>query len=149
MKEIKVTARGGSAAYMKMYTPYMAMMKTDELPVNLAELDSALESAKGYYELVGNSSDSSKVILRFNIRAFRNSYGLVDLSRMDLVFHCVKVGQAYEESLTMAEEMSSGETAASDESVTARGLMGRESGTDATDLLDVYDVLLAGVEHVS
>ncbi|MDV7102049.1 DUF6414 family protein [Gordonia amicalis] len=148
LKEVEVSARDGSAAYMKMYTPYMAMMKTDDLPLNLAELDSALESAKGYYELVGSRPDSPKVILRFNIRAFRNSYGLVDLSRMDLVFHCVKVGKAFEESLSMAEEMSS-EASDPDEPVTARGLMGRESPGSVRESLDVYDVLLAGVEYVA
>lgn len=60
---LSVTARRDSAAFMKMYTPYLAMLKIDELPVNLAELDSALTSAKGYYELLGQSSDSDGVEL--------------------------------------------------------------------------------------
>ena len=142
---LSVTARSDSAAYMKMYTPYLAMLKIDELPVNLAELDSALLSAKGYYELLGQGADGKKRILRFNIRAFRNNYGLVDLGRMELVFHGLRVGRAMESSLTMEAEMSPGSSAP----ITAKELLKGTSGDgDEAGLLDVYDVLLAGVEHV-
>jgi hypothetical protein len=103
---LRVAARKDSAAWMKMFTPYMAMLKTDELPMNLAALDDALEAAKGYYELVADDDEGSRYILRFNIHAFRNNYGLADLGRMDLVFHGVWVGRASPESLTMQAEMS-------------------------------------------
>lgn len=129
---------------MKMYTPYLAMLKIDELPVNLAELENALMSAKGHYELLGQSTDGAKrCILRFNIQAFRNNYGLVDLGRMHLVFHGIKVGRAAETSLTMEAEM-----APSAEPAPLTGLdvidgVSAEPGA----LLDVYDVILAGVEY--
>lgn len=140
---LTVTARSDSAAYMKMYTPYLAMLKIDELPVNLAELDSALTSAKGYYELLGLSVDNTKRILRFNIQAFRNNYGLVDLGRMRLVFHGIRVGKASESSLTMQAEMAPGAEPAP---VTGLDVVDGVS-TEPSTLLDVYDVILAGVEY--
>ncbi|WP_187993988.1 DUF6414 family protein [Schaalia sp. JY-X159] len=143
LEGLTVTARSDSAAYMKMYTPYLAMLKIDELPVNLAELDSALTSAKGYYELLAQSADGTKLILRFNIQAFRNNYGLVDLGRMRLVFHGIRVGKASESSLTMQAEMAPGAEPAP---VTGLDVVDGASKEPST-LLDVYDVILAGVEY--
>lgn len=140
---MKVTASKDSAAWMKMYTPYMAMMKTDDLPVNLAALDGALESAKGYYELIAEDGDGVSCILRFNIQAFRNNYGLVDLGRMDLVFHGVRVGRASVSSLTMQAEMSPD----SSPEITARQIVHGEEASPREVQLEVYDVLLAGVEY--
>ena len=143
LADLTVSARNGSAAYMKMYTPYFAMLKLDEVPVNLAELDNALLSAKGYYELLGQSADGSKYILRFNIQAFRNNYGLVDLGRMRLVFHGIQVGEATESSLTMQAEM-----APKSDSAPLTGLdIVDGTSTEPSALLDVYDVILAGIEY--
>ena len=128
---------------MKMYTPYFAMLKLDEVPVNLAELDNALLSAKGYYELLGQSADGSKYILRFNIQAFRNNYGLVDLGRMRLVFHGIQVGEATESSLTMQAEMAPKSDPAP---LTGLDIVDGTS-TEPSTLLDVYDVILAGIEY--
>lgn len=142
---LRLTAQKDSAAYTKMFTPYAALLKMDDLPVDLARMDEALEAAKGYYELVGEDANGNKKILRFNIQAFRNNYGLVDLGRMDLVFHGLRVGRAAESSLTMAAEMSPTGPAPT----TAKELLQETSGEgDPGGLLDVYDVLLAGVEHV-
>lgn len=143
LEGLTVIARSNSAAYMKMYTPYLAMLNIDELPVNLTELDSALTSAKGYYELLGHTADDTKRILRFNIQAFRNNYGLVDLGRMRLVFHGIRVGKASESSLTMEAEMAPGAEPAP---VTGLDVVDGVSKEQST-LLDVYDVILAGVEY--
>lgn len=144
LARLRLTARKDSAAYTKMFTPYAALLKIDDLPLDVARMDEALEAAKGYYELVGEDHSGHKTILRFNIRAFRNNYGLVDLGRMELVFHGVRVGRARESSLTMQAEMSPN----GPEPVTAKELLGEASGAgDNPGMLDVYDVLLAGVEH--
>lgn len=144
LADLQVVARKDSAAFVKMFTPYMAMLKMDELPINLAALDAALDAAKGYYELVGEEQSGTKCILRFNIRAFRNNYGLADLGRMQLVFHGIRVGKADEASLTMAAEMNPSND---EEPVTVSQLLdGAETNDDGR--LDVYDVLLAGVEYV-
>jgi hypothetical protein len=141
---LRVTAPKDSMAFMKMYTPYMVIARTEESGVDLARLDEALEGAKGYYELLGEDvTDGSKSVLRFNIRAFRNNYGLTDLGRMRLVFHGILVGQAAEDRLGMEAEMSSEN---SGESVTALELLDGPTAAHEA-LLDVYDVILAGVEY--
>ncbi|WP_449279813.1 DUF6414 family protein [Leucobacter sp. GX0328] len=146
LEDLTLTAQPGSAAHTKMFTPYMAMVDSKELPINLAALDAALLSAKGYYELVGKNQDGTKCILRFNIQAFRNNYGLVDLGRMNLVFHGVLVGKALESSLSMEAEMNIETPAAT--SVSAREALGKEAPKQP-DALNVYDVLLAGVQHAA
>lgn len=146
---VLVSAKEGSAAHAKMFSPYTAMFKSDELPFNIAEMDSTLASAKGYYEMLGIDGTEKKSILRFNLRAFRNNYGLADLGRMNLVFHGVKVGNALESSLSMEAEFA---TPSKKETrpLSPREALG-ETDNDASGapepLLDVYDVLLAGVIH--
>lgn len=144
LRDLRVTAPNDSMAYMKMFAPYMMMLKMDEIPIDLARIDEVLLGAKGYYELLGESADGDKRVLRFNIRAFRNSYGLTDLGRMRLVFHGILVGQTTEQALSMQAEMAGGSI---ELSLTAVELVDGKA-TETADLLDVYDVILAGVEHV-
>lgn len=143
LKGLRVTAPKDSMAFMKMYTPYMVIAKTEDQDIDLARLDEALAGAKGYYELVGEGADGSKRVLRFNIRAFRNNYGLTDLGRMRLVFHGILVGQTMEHDLDIQAEMSDD---VDEEPVTAAEILDG-TGTRDDDLLDVYDVILAGVEY--
>jgi hypothetical protein len=145
---LRLTAAQGSMAFMKMYTPYMVIAKTEEFGLDLARLDEALERAKGYYELLGEDLDGKKLVLRFNITAFRNNYGLTDLPRMRLVFHGVLVGETRESNLNIEAEMGPPETRAplsALELVDGAAAMPRPAG----DLLEVFDVILAGVEHDS
>lgn len=147
-----VTAPEGSMAAAKMYTPYMVIAKTEELGIDLARLDEALERAKGYYELLARSEGTSgePCVLRFNIRAFRNNYGLSDLGRMRLVFHAILVGETTEASLTMDAEMKAGgerEVAPPPPSALELVDGGRAASAMAAAKLAVYDVVLAGVEH--
>lgn len=144
LRGLRVTAPKDSMAYMKMFTPYMVLLKLDDVPFDLARMDEVLADAKGYYELLGEAADGTKCVLRFNIKAFRNNYGLTDLGRMRLVFHGVLVGQASEAALGMEAEMSGSENKMT---VTAVELVDGVD-TSITDLLDVYDVMLAGVEYV-
>ncbi|KIS27928.1 hypothetical protein TV39_08925 [Arthrobacter sp. SPG23] len=142
----RVTAPKESMAYMKMYTPYMIIAKTEQHGVDLARMDEALTSAKGYYEMLAeNRASGEKCILRFNIRAFRNSYGLADLGRMDLTYHGILVGKASEDGLNFNTELI--QEATTEPLSAADVLDGVQDGDGG--LLDVYDVLFAGVEHVS
>lgn len=143
LEGLHVTASKNSMAFMKMYTPYMIIAKTEDLGIDLARLDEALAGAKGYYELIGEGPDGSKRVLRFNIKAFRNNYGLTDLGRMRLVFHGILVGQATEAGLGVEAEMSGG---VDEDSPTALELVDGHT-TAHEELLDVYDVILAGVEY--
>lgn len=143
LRDLRVTASKDSMTYMKMFTPYMVMLKMDGIPIDLARMDDVLVSAKGYYELLGETAEGVKCVLRFNIKAFRNNYGLTDLGRMRLVFHGVLVGKTNEHDLGMEAEMTGGVQSST---LTAADIL---DGTVSRgeNLLDVFDVLLAGVEH--
>lgn len=144
LRAVRVTAPKNSMAFMKMYTPYMLISNTADSGIDLARMDEALEQAKGYYELLATDTDGASRVLRFNIRAFRNNYSLADLQRMQLVFHAVRVGSTTDATLSIENEMSGG--------VPQRTMNADEILDDVTPedrALDVFDVLLAGVEHVS
>ncbi|MDR7381725.1 DUF6414 family protein [Promicromonospora iranensis] len=143
LRELRVTAPKDSMAYMKMFTPYMVAAKMEDDVVDLARLDDALAGAKGYYELLGENSDGLKRVLRFNIKAFRNNYGLADLGRMQLVFHGIRVGNTTSQSFSIDAELSGD---SDDESITAVDIV-NDTASNEAEPLDVYDVILAGVEH--
>jgi hypothetical protein len=144
LRDLRVSAPRDSLAFMKMFAPYMIAMKTDESGFDLSRLDEALAGAKGYYELLGEHNETHvKSVLRFNIEAFRNNYGLTDLRRMDLVFHGVLVGRTTEDSLSMAAEMSQEVPTVE---ITGADLVNRTVPTNK-NLIDVFDIILAGVER--
>lgn len=70
-----------SLSFIKMYAPYLIMSKDIDEQYDLSKLDEALKNARGYYELIASKPDE-KYILRFNINAFRNNYGISDLVKM-------------------------------------------------------------------
>ncbi|WP_204249320.1 DUF6414 family protein [Frondihabitans sp. PAMC 28766] len=141
LRDLSVSAASDTMAFVKMYTPYMIAAKDDDPTVELARLDEALTNAKGYYELIAqHPGEERKSVLRFNLRAFRNNYGLTDLIRMRLTYHGIFVGQTLESSLTLSSELSA---ALPQASLSAVDLV--DGVTSATGvLLDVYDVVLAG-----
>lgn len=144
LENFQVSAPKDSMAFMKMFTPYMVVAKTEDQGIDIARMDEALEKAKGYYELIGkNRDDDSQLILRFNIKAFRNNYGLTDLARMDLVFHGIRVGRTAKDSLDIQAEMSQG----NEPTVPNAAEIIDGFAIPADDLLNVYDVVLAGVEY--
>lgn len=147
LRNFQVTALKNSMAYMKMYTPYMLIARTEEHGIDLARMDEAFEKAKGYYELLAEETagDGEKCVLRFNIRAFRNNYGLADLGRMGLVYHAFRVGTTTESGLNFNAEMAEGE--ADSAPITVQDAIDGVPAK-AEPLLDVYDVVFAGVEHL-
>lgn len=105
----KVSPIEDSFTFVKMFAPYIKLLKEDtELTrelgdINFTETDEILKGAKGYYELQA-VKDDQKVILRFNIHAFRNGYTLNDLTRMDLTFYGMEVGSSNEEDFFFENE---------------------------------------------
>jgi hypothetical protein len=144
LENLYVTAPKNSMAYMKMYTPYMLLLNIDDIPINLEKLDEVLTKAIGYYELVGKSKKSNEpnCVLRFNINAFRNNYGLIDLVRMNLVFYGVQVGEISEHDLSMKVEVS--KDIPSEDPLTVLDI--EDGKQEDNSQLKVYDVVLAGVE---
>lgn len=147
-KEYKVGVIKGSFAFAKMYTPFIKMLKegtkiSNELDdFNYLEFDDILKGAKGYYELLATKNEKN-VILRFNINAFRNSYSLTDLTKMNLTFYGIEVGECMEEDLLFENEFSN------DKKRESRTFSVEEMyngpSTDDSKLLKIYDVILAGI----
>ena len=89
------------------------------------------------------TEENSQSVLRFNLKAFKNNYNLVDLSKMNLTFYGIKVGTCGEDNLSIDKEFVFQPTA---EKVTAEDIIeGKTSADKDEKKLDVYDVVLAGV----
>lgn len=142
---IPLQAPPESMTYMKMYTPYFKVLKMEQEPINIAELDAALEKAKGYYELLGHK-ESLPIILRFNISAFRNNYQLNDLTRMNLVSYAVAVGTFPLEKLIAKNELSPDETISRPTAQQIFDGSGEHSTQSSSGRsAPLYDVILSGV----
>lgn len=148
----KITVEKNSLSYIVMVSPYLSMLKggTDipagEYNVDIEKLDNALKSAKGYYEFVGTKGNS-QVVLRFNINSLKNNYKINDLLKMNLSIYAIKVGTTTFEQLDVNQELDIDFTS------TAKDNPSYQTSENITDdlihkkkSLDVYDVLLAGVE---
>lgn len=150
-KGYKISVEEDSLSYMVMVSPYLSMLRSESLipagEFNIAvdKLDNALRHAKRYYEFVGTKG-RSRVILRFNINSFRNSYTISDLLKMDLSMYAIKVGRTSLENLNVNKELGV------NVSVVPKDNPSYEPNTDSEEVatyspvLDVFDVLLAGVE---
>ena len=90
-----VSAHRNSIAFLKMFTPYLKMttseFTSDGFAFDLSKVDEAFESGKGYYELKATNGKENYVF-RFNIEAFRNNYGIADLTKMNLTYYGIRVG---------------------------------------------------------
>ncbi len=131
-----------SFSYIKMAAPYFKLFNLPESKINIDALDQILEAGKGYYELVANNiSQNDTKILRFNIRAFRNNYHLVDLTKMKIKIYGVKVGEATLESVKAGQEFN---VAPAEVPTLADIVNGENQSSKAFDLIDV---VLVGVSH--
>jgi hypothetical protein len=137
----RVKAYTNSIAFFKMFTPYLKITKSDftseGFTFDLARMDEAFESGKGYYELI-SEKDSNKYIFRFNIEAFRNNYGIADLTKMNLSYYGIKVGSADVNLLDINKEFNF-------EQGNINSAFDIEETQAKPNELDVYDILLAGI----
>lgn len=138
----KVKAYKNSIAFFKMFTPYLKITKSDftseGFTFDLSRMDEAFESGKGYYELIAEKNDK-RHIFRFNIEAFRNNYGIADLTKMNLTYHGIKVGSADVNLLDINKEFNF-------EQGTINSAFDIEELQLNPDELEVYDILLAGID---
>lgn len=91
-----------------------------------------------------NSEKEPTCVLRFNINAFKNDYSLADLSKMNLSYYGVKVGECTNEQLSLDKEFqinSSNNIPDIDSIVTGKEEVKKNN-------LDVYDIVLAGVMSI-
>lgn len=150
-KGYKISAVEDSLSYMVMVSPYLSMLKSGsaipagEFNIAIDKLDNALRHAKGYYEFVGTKG-RSRVILRFNINSFRNSYTISDLLKMDLSIYAIKVGRSSLENLNVNKELGMNVSLIPKDNPSYEPNTDAEEASATSPTLDVFDVLLAGVE---
>ena len=151
-KNYKIFVEKDSLSYIVMISPYMTMLgksngvKAGEFDLFLDKIDNAVKSGKGYFEFVGEKN-RKKVVLRFNINAFKNNYKISDLLKMNLSIYAIKVGTTTLEKLNINNELNLDEkiTISKDNPSYVEENDDKKS-EDNKKRLDVYDVLLAGVE---
>ena len=138
-----------SFSYMMLIAPFLSMIdgelpiKTDDgnaMKIDITKVGEAIEKGRGYYEFI-STIDGKDVILRFNRNAFRNSYTMSDLPKMQLTYYAIRVGQIDKTDLQVQKEFEFGTTKTS-----KRVDYASISDNSATSVgIEVYDVVLAGV----
>lgn len=150
-KDYVISAEKDSLSYIVMVSPYLSMLKTGtaisagEFNIAIDKLDNALRNAKGYYEFIGTKG-RSRVVLRFNINSFRNGYTISDLLKMNLSIYAIKVGKTTADMLNVNKELGMNVSILPKDNPTYEEGKTAEEGATNTQVLDVFDVLLAGVE---
>lgn len=148
-KDYELSIEKDSLSYIVMISPYLGMMKSGtvipagDYGIAIEKMERALKNAKGYYEFVAQNK-TNKVILRFNINSFRNSYTISDLLKMDLSIYAIKVGKTTVDKLAVGREFGTNIDFDFKDNPSYHEKKS-ENDIDMT-VLDVYDVLLAGIE---
>ena len=145
-----ISAEKDSLSYMVMVSPYLSMLRGASVPAgefNIAidKLETVLKNAKGYYEFVGTKG-RSRVILRFNINSFKNGYTISDLLKMNLAIYAIKVGKTALDMLNVSKELNMDVSVIPNENPSYVEEAESEEEKNGRKVLDVFDVLLAGVE---
>lgn len=153
-KDYKIFVEKDSLSYIVMISPYMTMLgksggiKAGEFDLFIDRIDKAIKAGKGYFEFIGEKNEE-KVVLRFNIEAFKNNYKISDLLKMKLSIYGIKVGTTTLEKLNINNELNLDEkiTIGKDNpSYIKESDKQDKADEEMQKELDVYDVLLAGVE---
>lgn len=150
-----------SISYVAMISPYLGMLRGGDIVAgdyNIAidKLDNTIKNAKGYYEFLGVKKDdnnteqteySKRFIFRFNIKSFKNNYKPIDLLRMNLSIYAIKVGKSSIDMLDFSNEFKNDIHVVDNPSYGYQNnAIHSDSNNDTAEELDIYDVLLAGVE---
>lgn len=147
----KVYAPKDSMSYVALISPYLSMLKggTDipagDFNIAIDKLDNTIKNAKGYYEFVG-ICNKKNVIFRFNIKSFKNNYKATDLQKMDISIYAIKVGKSSIEKLNFNNEFEIEENFSRKDNPEYQRKEKEPEDKSNTEELDVFDVLLAGVE---
>lgn len=147
--EMVVRPEANSFSYIMLIAPFLSMIdgelpfKTDDgesMKIDITKIEEAIEKGRGYYEFVA-TIDGKDVILRFNRNAFRNSYTMSDLPKMQLTYYAIRVGKIDKTDLQVQKEFEFGTTKASKRVDYSKMVEGGNTTTD----IEVYDVVLAGI----
>lgn len=146
-----------SMSSFMLLTPYLSMLRggssipAGDFAISLDRIDEAIKKAKGYYEFlaINKNKTSDMRLLRFNGMALKNNYKLNDLTKMNLHFYAVKVGQSSLSDLDIENELEltgvSGEGKNPDYPIDDSHTVVVDAKTNSDTTLDMYDVILAGV----
>lgn len=137
-----VYAPKDSVSIYKMYSSYLDIVPKDQLPFDVQGLNNALLNERGYYQMLLMSEKEPTCVLRFNINAFKNDYSLADLSKMSLSYFGVSVGKCTIEQLSIQKEF---EIFNEKSKPSAQAIVDGKQEETETKLLNVYDIVLAGV----
>lgn len=147
--KVVVRPEVNSFSYIMLIAPYLSMIdgefpiKTSDgnpMKIDIAKIEEAIEKGRGYYEFVA-TIHGKDVILRFNRSAFRNSYTMADLPKMQLTYYAIHVGQIEKSDLQVQKEFEFGIAKASKR----MDYIAASEGSNATTEIEVYDVVLAGI----
>lgn len=110
----------------------------------LSKMNTGIRNSKGYYELVGEKKNDKKVF-RFNINTFKNNYRIQDLPKMNLALYSIKVGETQLSQLNFETEFNL-DTTENELDFTGLSEETKQKNVKKDDLIEVYDVFLAGVK---
>lgn len=147
--KVVVKPEVNSFSYIMLIAPFLSMIDgefpfntgdSNAVKINITKIEEAIERGRGYYEFVA-TVDGKEVILRFNRSAFRNSYTMSDLPKMQLTYYAIHVGQIEKSDLQVQKEFEFGTTKSSKRV----DYSSASEGSPIATKIDVYDVVLAGV----
>ena len=137
-----VHAMKDSLTMYKMYSSYMNIVPKEQMPFDIEKFNDAILGERGYYEMLLNSEENPTCVLRFNINAFKNNYNLPDLNKMCLTYFGIKVGTTTISRLLINKEF---DLEPQKRGITAEFLRGETDKESDETILEVYDIVLAGV----
>ncbi len=147
--QVVVKPEVNSFSYIMLIAPFLSIIDSelpfktsegDAMKIDITKIEEAIEKGRGYYEFVA-TIDNKDVILRFNRSAFRNSYTMSDLPKMQLTYYAIRVGQIEKSDLQVQKEFEFGTSKSSKRVDYASA----SEGDSVSAEIDVYDVVLAGV----
>lgn len=147
--KVVVKPEENSFTYMMLIAPFLGMIDGelpfrssdgDTMRIDITKIEETIKKGRGYYEFVA-SVGAEDVILRFNRSAFRNSYTMSDLPKMQLTYYAIHVGQIEKSDLQVQKEFEFGATKSSKRV----DYVSESEGHAVSAAMNVYDVVLAGV----
>lgn len=147
-KKIRMSPIEESFSYYMLMAPFFTMVK-GELPfvdednhmynLDVSKIEEAIARGRGYYEFLGDV-DGKEAIFRFNNTAFRNNYTLSDIPKMQLSMYAVSVGEYDKGKLNLANEFEFNVNRPK------RIEYDEKAKKNDNSMLEIYDVIIAGVE---
>lgn len=148
--KISLYPEANSFSFLMLTAPFFTMIDGDvpisdgegsEFKIDISKIEEAIARGRGYYEFIANYKEKN-FVFRFNGAAFRNNYTMSDLPKMQLSLYAVCVGKTDKERLDLAREFEFGSKEGDRVSYI------ENAQTSENNMMEVYDVMLAGITEV-